>query len=313
VTPGPEAARPPAPGPVVTLTTDFGLADPYVGVMKGVLLSRAPSLWTIVDLTHGVPPQDLRAAAFFLRHSFRWFPPRTVHLVVVDPGVGSRRGIVAVEAAGQQVVAPDNGLIGPLLDWLDGAEETVRVFDLDPGAVTPAGASRTFHGRDRFAPLVAALVEGAGPRSLGAPLAPGAVNRLELPEPREIRDGDVRGLEGELLFADRFGNLVTALRAKDLQRRYGRGWAGHVRLELVPGKQGTPEELGLVGTYSEAPEGGLLLLVDSYGHLELAVRDGSAQDALEAGGVTLFGDDGPRIRCVERAAAGPDDQPRRER
>ena len=308
MSPDPARAGAAGPGPVVALTTDFGLADPYVGVMKGVLLSRAPSLRTIVDVTHGVPPQDLRAAAFFLRHSFQWFPPRTVHLVVVDPGVGSGRGIVAVEADGQQVVAPDNGLIGPLLGWIESAGRSVRVFDLDPGAVQPAGSSRTFHGRDRFAPLVAALAEGASARALGAPLEPAAVQRLELPEPIALDEG-LNGFEGALLFADRFGNLVTALRASDLQERFGREWPERVQLTLVTPADSSTEPLGLVGTYGEAPAGALVALVDSYGHLELAVRDASARAALEQRGVNLFGPDAPRLRCDERAADSSGDEP----
>jgi S-adenosylmethionine hydrolase len=256
-----------APCGLVTLTTDFGTSDPYVGVMKGVLHARFPAVRPI-DLTHGVPPQDARTAAFFLAHSWRFFPRGSVHVAVVDPGVGSERAILVAEEAGHAFLAPDNGLLGPVLS----AAARVRALDVERFAL-PA-KSRTFHGRDVFAPAAAALAAGLAPEAAGSPCP--SWRRLELPAPEERPEG----LAGEVLFADAFGNLITNLRPEPValgRSLAGRGAEPRAALEIAG------RRLALVGTYAEARAGELVALVNSYGSLEVALRSGSAARALGVG------------------------------
>jgi S-adenosylmethionine hydrolase len=241
---------------LVTLLTDFGHRDPYVGIMKGVLHSRASALRGIVDLTHEVPAQDVRTASFFLSRSWSWFPEGTVHVAVVDPGVGSGRGVLAARHRGHLFLAPDNGLLTPLLDG--GAE--ARVLDLERFALP--GVSRTFHGRDVFAPAAAALASDVPFEEAGHEAA--AWERLELPA--------ASGPEGEVILVDVYGNLVTNLDSV-LVADGSRRWVVEVAGARVP----------LRGTYAEAGTGELLALVDSYGLVEIARRDGDAAAELGAG------------------------------
>lgn len=258
------AGEPWRPSGVVTLTTDFGLVDPYVGVMHGVLLSAGREL-RVVDLTHGVEPQDVRAAGFFLAHSWSWFPAGTVHVAVVDPGVGSARRILVARAGGHAFLAPDNGLLGAVLEP-DAPGVDVRALDVPRFALPEA--SRTFHGRDVFSPAAARLALGLDPAQAGPPA--GAWERgARPPEPR--RSG--ASVEGEVLLVDRFGNLVTSLRPADLEGPPGARWEARLAGRRVP----------LVGTYAEAGRGELLALVDSYGWLEVALREGSAARELGVG------------------------------
>jgi S-adenosyl-L-methionine hydrolase (adenosine-forming) len=175
---------------VVSLLSDFGTSDVYVGVMKAVVLSAAPSA-RLVDLTHEVPPQDVRAGAFHLMQAAAWFPRGTVHLAVVDPGVGSERRAIAVEAGGAFFVGPDNGLFS----WI--APRPTRAVILE----VPRGASNTFHGRDVFAPAAGKLAAGAPLASLGAPA--GRLVKLSWPT------------RAEIVHVDRFGNLITNLEKLD--------------------------------------------------------------------------------------------------
>lgn len=236
---------------IVTLLTDFGTTDPYVGVMKGVLFARAPRLRAAIDLTHEVPPQDVRAASFYLLHSWQWFPAGTVHCVVVDPGVGTERRIVAALDRGHAFLAPDNGL----LDGVLSPEAEVRALDVERFSL-PA-RSRTFHGRDVFAPAAAALAEGLSPCAAGEPLRlPGG---SDLPVPS--RDGE--DWRGEVVLVDRFGNLVTNLGA-------GLTAGGACEVEL------RGQSLPLFDTYSDAAPGAALALVSSFGTIEVAQAGGSA-------------------------------------
>jgi S-adenosyl-L-methionine hydrolase (adenosine-forming) len=230
--------------PVITLLTDFGTADGYVAQMKGVLVTGAPGA-ELVDLSHEIPPQDVELARLAVARYWRWFPPGTVHLVVVDPEVGGARAAMAVASDGRYLVGPDNGVLSPAL--------------LVPGAravalATPAGASPTFHGRDVFAPAAAALARGIALEALGAPFAEPRIRRT--PEPIREPDG---GLRGEVIALDRFGNAVTNL----VGVRGGIVSAGARRI---------PVRL----TYVEVPVGELLALVGSSGLLEIAQRNGSA-------------------------------------
>ena len=242
------------PSGVVTLLTDFGLRDTYVGVMKGVLLRAAPGV-TAVDLTHDVPPQDVRAAAFHLRHAWRWFPEGSVHVAVVDPGVGSARRILLAQQEGQVFLAPDNGLLSGVL--APGAE--VRALDVERVAL-PA-RSRTFHGRDVFAPAAGCLAAGLAPAEASVPA--GDWLRLEWPRACAREQG---GFEAAVELVDHFGNAVTTLTAAELDPARARGWVA----------EAGGRDLPVAGTYSEAAPGQALALLDSFGCWEIAVRDGDA-------------------------------------
>ena len=238
------------------LLTDFGLQDPYVGVMKLAVLRELPPGVDVrfVDLTHAVPPQNVRAAARAIRCSRPHAPPGSTWLIVVDPGVGTRRRALAfLLSDGSRGVAPDNGVITPFRETL------VAVSSLP----VPPGASATFHGRDVFAPAAARLLAGAHPHDLGEPLDPRSLIWLDEPSPRVFSGG----LEGQIVAIDRFGNLITNISGGALQNRKVRVRAGEV-------------DIPLVRTYADVPEGALLALVGSCGELEISVRNGSARARL---------------------------------
>ena len=258
--------RPTAPRPsgIVTLLTDFGLEDPYVGIVKAVLLGINPAT-RLVDLTHAIPPQDVRRGALALDAAYRFFPRGTVHLAVVDPGVGGPRRPLAVLADGHYFVGPDNGLFGFVLD----APGTVAVALANPRYHRASGraVSRTFHARDIFAPAAAHC-------SLGVPLerfgpTVGQLVRLEWPRARRLGSRVV----GQILLADRFGNLLTNLAGAALPAPPA---------ECVVEAGGRRID-GIVGTYADRPVGGLGAVVDSSGRVEIFVREGSARDRLGIG------------------------------
>ena len=246
--------------PIVTLLTDFGLSDPFVGVMKGVVLARSGGS-ALVDLTHDIEPGRIADAAFWLAQAYPWFPAGTVHLAVVDPGVGTAREALVVRAAGHLFVAPDNGLFEVVLRRVKSFE--CRRMDLGRLGLVPQ--SSTFHGRDVFAPVAGLLAsrrldfEGVGPRHV--PLA-----TQRVPEPRAVAGG----FEGEVLVVDRFGNLVTNVEASALGDLKG------MRLEIL-GRMLEP-----VRTYGELSPGGSAFVVGSFGQLEVIERDGSAARTLGA-------------------------------
>jgi len=233
---------------LITLLTDFGTADGYVGEMKAVLATLAPSA-TIVDVAHDVSPHDVDGARLALARYWRRFPEGTVHLVVVDPGVGSDRGALAASSEGRFLVGPDNGVLSPAL-----LHAGARCVSLS----IPSGAAPTFHGRDVFAPAAAQLALGASLETLGA-VEDGPVIR-RTPEATRREDGAV---QGEVITVDRFGNAVTNLLAM-------RG--GRVQVNGL--------SLALRRTYSEAQAGEALALVGSSGLVEIAVRDGNAAEQL---------------------------------
>jgi S-adenosylmethionine hydrolase len=230
--------------PVITLLTDFGTADGYVGEMKGVLLAHVPDA-TLVDITHDVPPQDIEAARLTLARVWRRFPPGTVHVVVVDPGVGTDRAALAVASDDRFLVGPDNGVLSPALLIVGSSAVALDI---------PSTASPSFHGRDVFAPAAAALALGNSVYSLGARATQPRIRRT--PEPRRTEDG---ALVGEVISIDRFGNAIT---------------------NLVGLRAGTIEAAGvsltLRRTYGDASSGAPVAIVGSSGLIELAVRDGSA-------------------------------------
>jgi len=234
----------PLAAPVITLLTDFGTADGYVGEMKGVLIADAPGA-QLVDLTHDVSPQDIESGRLVVARCWRRFPPGTVHLVVVDPGVGSDRRALAVESDGRLLVGPDNGVLSPAL-LLAGA----RAISLS----IPAHASATFHGRDVFAPAAAALATGTPLEALGDPVDDPIVRRT--PEAHRRDDG---AIVGEIITIDRFGNAVTNL-------------VGRLGGVLEVG--GRAFRVGR--TYADVDVGEPAALVGSTGLIEVAVREGSA-------------------------------------
>lgn len=243
---------------IVTLLTDFGTADGYVAEMKGVLATVAPGV-TVIDVTHDVPPHDVESARLALARYWRRFPAGTVHLAVVDPGVGTSRAALAVSSDDRSLVGPDNGVLSPAL-LMRGAQAV--------SLPTPAGASATFHGRDVFAPAAGALARGVPLGELGTPFADPIVRRT--PEPHRLADG---AIQGEVIAVDRFGNAITNL----LGARGGAIEVGGALLEVRR-------------TYGDAPDGGLTALVGSSGLIEVAVRGGSAarELALQRGAKVIF-------------------------
>jgi S-adenosylmethionine hydrolase len=259
------SAPPWQPCGLVSLLSDFGLEDAYVGVMKAVILSAGPGLRPI-DLTHGVRPQDVRQASWHLAHSWPYFPAGSVHLAVVDPGVGTEREILVARDRGHVFLAPDNGLLGPVLS----AEAEVRALDQSRFALP--GASATFHGRDLFAPAAAALAGGLDPARAGKVLADW--RRSSFPAPRE----EAGAIRTEVLFADRYGNLVTPFERSRLP-----GDPSGFEVE-VAGRR-----MPLARTYADAPEGECLALFGSAASLEVSLRGGDAARALGAGpGTPVF-------------------------
>ena len=242
----------------ITLLTDFGTRDGYVGALKGVLAAQAPSV-LVEDISHDVPPGDVGKASWVLGRYWRRYPSGTIHLVVVDPGVGTERRALALEAHGRLHVAPDNGILSRVLaqakEW--------RCVELVPSSSLPAPESRTFHGRDLFAPAAALLAMDGLLEDLG----PEVGDPLRLPEPGWERKDD--WIVGEVVEQDRFGNLATNL-PEELTR-----WAGGVEVggRWIPFRD----------TYGEVGEGDLLALRDSEGRVEVAVRGGSAADQLRLG------------------------------
>lgn len=248
--------------PLITLTTDFGSGSHYVAAAKGVILALNPEA-RIVDLSHDIPAQDLRQAAFFLASTLPYFPPESLHVVVVDPGVGSERAILYVELANLRLLVPDNGC----WTWLlEGVRRRPRVIRLAEKRFWRSRVSPTFHGRDIFAPVAANLSLGLDPRELG-PIVSDWV-RLDRPAPRQ----DANGITGEVLFVDRFGNLITNIPGEALTRedRLKRVRVGGVEVPLI------------VRTYSDAEPGTLVALVSSSEWLEVAVNQGNAARQLDA-------------------------------
>lgn len=248
-------------GPIALLT-DFGTRDWYVAAMKGVMLTRAPGI-QLVDITHEVPAHDVPAGAFILAGAAPWFPPGTVFAAVVDPGVGSRRAVIAAQADGRYFVGPDNGLLGVCLGCSP-RRRIVRVAD-PRDWLTPV--SRTFHGRDVIAPVAAHLARGGSLRRLG----PSLRQITPLPLPAVHRRG--RRWRGEVVHLDAFGNLITNLPAPQAPE------GGHpVRWTLRYRRRDIP----VVSSYAAGRPRQLVALVGSLGFIELAVSQASAARALLA-------------------------------
>jgi S-adenosyl-L-methionine hydrolase (adenosine-forming) len=240
---------------LITLTTDFGYQDPFVGIMKGVIASINPQA-QIIDLSHGVPAQNVMAGALILQHSVRYFASGTTHVVVVDPGVGGARKPILIEHAGNYFVGPDNGVLSLALE----GKPPERIVELTNADFHLQQVSKTFHGRDIFAPVAAYLTLGVPPTDFGKPLK----TLLNLVVPPIVR-GENR-LDGEIIYADGFGNLFTNIREHDL--------TGLPKERLQVGMAGLP--LGrLVTTYAAVGTGEFACLINSCGLLEIAINKGS--------------------------------------
>jgi S-adenosylmethionine hydrolase len=244
--------------PLITLTTDFGYDSPYVAAMKGVVLSFNPNA-RLIDLSHAIPPQDVRHAALLLSGAVLYFPEGTLHVIVIDPGVGSARAMLYIEIGGQRLLAPDNGVWTSLADDC----EPTRVIQLREPKYWRSVVSRTFHGRDILAPVAGHLSLGLDPTALG----PGVTEWVRLPVPRPKREQN--RVTGQVVFVDHFGNLISNIPGEALHPT--------VRV-LIAG-----QEALLVPSYSAAPSGTLVAVVSSWGTLEVAITQGNAAKHLNSG------------------------------
>ena len=246
---------------IITLTTDFGESSPYVAAMKGAIYCIAPEA-LVVDLTHIVPAQDIREGALTLYETARWFPPGTIHVVVVDPGVGTDRAILYAEIGGQRYIAPDNGL----LSFLMTEEPLERAFTLEASEYWHSAVSKTFHGRDIMGPAAAHLANGLNPEKLGPP--PQDLVTLDWHQPNE----EENRISGRVMKFDSFGNIITNIHAK-----------------LLGGRPTDPracvacniyETNGIYGSYAEEPFGTFIAVIGSNGFLELAIVGENAAERL---------------------------------
>ena len=250
-----------APPGIITLMTDFGTSDHYVGVMKGVMLNINPQV-QIVDITHAIPPQDIHGAAFLIDSAYRYFPAGTIHVVVVDPGVGSERRAIVCQTETASFVCPDNGILTHILHH----EERIHTVAVENSAYFLPQVSNTFHGRDIFAPAAAHLSRGIPIDKLGSPIA----QPLQLPIPKpEVTDKAIIGL---VIWIDSFGNLVTNI--------------SHEILESLEGRSGMIIHAGsakinhLNQSYAESAVGEALAIVGSFNRLEISINQGNAAQAL---------------------------------
>jgi S-adenosylmethionine hydrolase len=248
--------------PIITLTTDFGEDSPYVGAMKGVILSINPQV-RLVDLSHQIPPQNLGAAAFFLAAAIPYFPSEVLHVIVVDPGVGTERALLYVDVNGQRLLVPDNGCWTTLIPPTGPRPRVIRLAE---PRYWRQPVSNTFHGRDILAPAAAHLSLDIDPRHLG----PQVENwvRFEPPSPM-LESGR---LAGEVVFVDRFGNLITNIPGEALAILRG----------VVCFQVGNEAVHRQVRTYADAEPGTAVALISSCGMLEIAVTNGNAAERLGA-------------------------------
>ena len=269
---------------IITLLSDFGLSDVYVGVMKGVIAHINPAL-TVVDLTHQIPPQSIAAARFSLMNAYRYFPTGTVHIAVVDPGVGSHRRGVALQIDAGFIVGPDNGLFSGVFNQTEvvaAVELTNRDYWRTP---TP---STTFHGRDIFASAGAHLASGVPIEDLGEVIDPASLVQLAIPKPAST----ATGVAGYIQYIDHFGNLITNIPAADVE---GKTWSvvvgdspGETRRDRMSEAARSVARLRSADrvipsslTYSDRELGEVVTLIGSHGWVEIAVNGGNAQSELQ--------------------------------
>ena len=237
---------------IISLTTDFGKRDSFVGAMKGVVLGIAPEA-QIVDIAHEIPPGDIRAAAFALMTAAPFFPARTIHLVVVDPGVGSARKAIAIRCAQATFLGPDNGV----LSWAVRDEGPLEVRSLENPQIRLPRLSATFHGRDLFAPAAAWLAQGGRFAEIGPEL--NCFHRLDWPRATLVAGG----WQTEIIHVDTYGNAITALKAEE---------AADKQSVILPGER----RIAIAPFYSAVSKGSPLAVVGSSGLLEIAINGGDA-------------------------------------
>jgi len=241
--------------PTITLLTDFGLKDPFVGQMKGVLLRFCPAA-TLVDLTHQVPAFGVKVGAFYLGKSWKFFPDGTIHIAVVDPGVGTDRKALVLYREGHFFVGPDNGLFSEVM-------EGAKAFSIHAQKVVTSSISNTFHGRDLFAPVAGMLASGRNHHDFCEEIPMDSLVTCPLSHSIELGSDEIIG---EVLFVDHFGNLVTNIEAESLASTSKLHFKG--------------KALPMVRTYAEAKLDYPCFLVNSFGMLEIALPMGSAADFL---------------------------------
>ncbi len=244
---------------IITITTDFGTKDAYVGVMKGVILSINPDV-QLVDITHEIEPGDILEAAFLLKDAYQYFPKGTVHIAVVDPGVGGSRRPIAIKTDNFFFVGPDNGLFWPIISG-----EDALVVHLTNKRYFLPDISDTFHGRDIFAPVAAYISKGVDLLDMGVPIRDPV--KIEIKKPTILKEHII----GTIVRVDRFGNLITNISKKDIIRCFG-------KVEDLEVELGNRKIKGIRKTYSDVPSGQLLALIGSSGLLEVSVNRGSAYE-----------------------------------
>jgi S-adenosyl-L-methionine hydrolase (adenosine-forming) len=245
---------------IITLLSDFGLRDIYVGVMKGVIAQINPAV-RVIDLTHEIPPQDIAAGRFCLMSAYAYFPDNTVHIAVVDPGVGGKRRAIALQYASGFLVGPDNGLFGGILSQ----NPIIAAVELtNPQYWRTPSPSTTFHGRDIFAPVGAYIANGVPLEQLGREIDPKTL--IDLPGPPFTQTGN--HASGYIQYADGFGNLVTNIPGAFVQ---GKTWTVQVGAETILGCK----------TYSDISPGSLVAIIGSHGWVEIAVNGGNAKSHLK--------------------------------
>jgi S-adenosylmethionine hydrolase len=259
------------PNGILTLTTDFGQADSYVGTMKGVILNIAPAAH-IIDITHDISPQNVHQAAYIVQTFYSYYPIGTIHLVIVDPGVGSSRRAIALQTPSAVFVAPDNGVLTYV--WRDALDRwgaaACQVVELSNPRFWLPQVSNTFHGRDVFAPAAAHLLGGILLRELGERLP--QITEADLEQPAPGRNG---GLVGRIIHVDHFGNCITNITPQHLEQA---GLSQHPAIKIIDQRI-----LGISRTFSDVSSGALIALLGSSNRLELAVRNGSAAQTLGVG------------------------------
>lgn len=247
----------------IALLTDFGIKDNFVGVMKGVMLDIAPGV-QFIDITHQVRPQNIREGAFLLKASVNYFPKGTVFLVVVDPGVGSERKPIAVKTENYFFVAPDNGVLSPVLE----NEKVETIMHLNNSRYFLDDFSFTFHGRDIFAPAAAFISQGTALEKMGTEIS--KIKTIDFSGVKKEK----QSLQGEIIFIDRFGNLVTNIRKKELLDFSGKkGFKAAVKNREIK---------RLYAFYGEAEEEELFFCEGGFGFLEISLKNDNAQELLSA-------------------------------
>jgi S-adenosylmethionine hydrolase len=250
--------------PVISLTTDFGLRHGFVGVMKGVIYNLSPDV-KIVDISHSIAAQDVHEGAMALWRAYSFFPAGTVHVYVVDPGVGTDRRPMAARIGDYFFVGPDNGLITPIIEDGERNNQTMEFIHLNNPKFWLHQISHTFHGRDIFSPVAAHLANGVPLKDIGVPVKDPV--RLKMPRPKRTSTG----WRAHVTVVDVFGNLTTDLPAEALQ-----GWT-----DVLFRLRGA-EVNGIVESYGHRQPGELVAVVDSENYIEIAVVNGSAQERLDA-------------------------------